>query len=110
MNPARTWAEACFTNTYYCWLERHLQRFKYSGRYGLQPYHEQDRKRLEASLATGVAEVQDNFQYPGYYPRIEIHQHPGGVWSDSIAGFFYERGARTPRRSPGSAIATCISG
>ena len=47
---------------YYCWLERHLQRFKYSGRYGLQPYHEQDRERLEASLAAGRAELQENFE------------------------------------------------
>ncbi len=80
---------------YYCWLERHLQRFKYSGRYGLQPFHEQDRERLEASLAPGRAEVQENFEYPEYYTRIDIHQHPGGVWSDPIAGFVYERGARS---------------
>ena len=80
---------------YYCWLERHLQRFKYSGRYGLQPYHAQDRERLEASLASGRAELQENFEYPEYYTRIDIHQHPGGVWSDPIAGFVYERGARS---------------
>ena len=80
---------------YYCWLERHLQRLKYSGRYGLQPFHEQDRERLEASLAPGRAEVQENFEYPEYYTRIDIHQHPGGVWSDPIAGFVYERGARS---------------
>jgi ubiquinone/menaquinone biosynthesis C-methylase UbiE len=80
---------------YYCWLERHLQRFKYSGRYGLQPYHAQDRERLEASLAPGRAELQENFEYPEYYTRIDIHQHPGGVWSDPIAGFVYERGARS---------------
>jgi ubiquinone/menaquinone biosynthesis C-methylase UbiE len=34
-------------------------------------------------------------QYPEYYTRIDIHQHPGGVWSDPIAGFVYERGARS---------------
>ena len=28
----------------YAWLERHLQRMKYSGRYGLQPYHAAQRK------------------------------------------------------------------
>jgi ubiquinone/menaquinone biosynthesis C-methylase UbiE len=80
---------------YYCWLERHLQRLKYSGRYGLQPYHAQDRERLEASLASGRAELQENFEYPEYYTRIDIHQHPGGVWSDPIAGFVYQRGARS---------------
>jgi ubiquinone/menaquinone biosynthesis C-methylase UbiE len=80
---------------YFCWLERHLQRYKYSGRYGLQPYHAQDRERLEASLRDARAEVQEGFQYPEYYTRIDIHQHPGGVWSDPIAGFVYERGARS---------------
>jgi ubiquinone/menaquinone biosynthesis C-methylase UbiE len=80
---------------YYCWLERHLQRFKYSGRYGLQPYHAQDRERLELSLRAAPAELQEGFEYPEYYTRIDIHQHPGGVWSDPIAGFVYERGARS---------------
>lgn len=80
---------------YYCWLERHLQRYKYSGRYGLQPYHAQDRARLEKSLEPGFAELKPDFQYPEYYTRIDIHQHPGGVWSDPIAGFIYERGARS---------------
>ena len=80
---------------YFCWLERHLQRFKYSGRYGLQPYHAQQRQRLEAELADAPAEVKADFKYPDYYTRIDIHQHPGGVWSDPIAGFVYERGARS---------------
>ena len=80
---------------YYCWLERHLQRYKYSGRYGLQPYHAQDRKRLEATLEAARAELRERFEYPEYYTRVDIHQHPGGVWSDPIAGFVYERGARS---------------
>lgn len=80
---------------YYCWLERHLQRFKYSGRYGLQPYHAQDRARLEKSLEAAPAEMKEGFEYPEYYTRVDIHQHPGGVWSDPIAGFVYERGARS---------------
>src|SRR5687768_18561318 len=80
---------------YFCWLERHLQRFKYSGRYGLQPYHAQDRARLEKSLEAAPAELEEGFEYPEYYTRVDIHQHPGGVWSDPIAGFVYERGARS---------------
>jgi len=80
---------------YFCWLERHLQRFKYSGRYGLQPYHAQDRARLEASLAEAEVELREGMEFPEYYTAIDIHQHPGGVWSDPIAGFVYERGARS---------------
>jgi len=80
---------------YYCWLERHLQRFKYSGRYGLQPYHAQQRRRLEEELRDAEVELAAKPEYPDYYTRIDIHQHPGGVWSDPIAGFVYERGARS---------------
>ena len=80
---------------YYCWLERHLQRFKYSGRYGLQPYHAQQRQRLEEELRDAEVELAAKPEYPDYYTRIDIHQHPGGVWSDPIAGFVYERGARS---------------
>lgn len=87
--------EASVLYRYYCWLERHLQRYKYSGRYGLQPYHAQNRARLEKSLEGSPAEIQANFEHPEYYTRIDIHQHPGGVWSDPIAGFVYERGARS---------------
>jgi ubiquinone/menaquinone biosynthesis C-methylase UbiE len=79
---------------YFCWLERHLQRFKYSGRYGLQPYHAQDRERLEAFL-NDIDIDSKQIEFPEYYTAVDIHQHPGGVWSDPIAGFVYERGARS---------------
>ena len=85
---------------YYGWLERHLQRFKYSGRYGLVPYHAQSRADLEAALdprdlPAGLLELDPEFDLPKYYTSVDIHQHPGGVWSDEIAGCVYERGART---------------
>ncbi len=85
---------------YFAWLERHLQRMKYSGRYGLQPYHAQDRAALEArldpgDLPEGLLELDPDFEQPHYYTAVDIHQHPGGVWSDEIAGFVYERGARS---------------
>jgi ubiquinone/menaquinone biosynthesis C-methylase UbiE len=80
---------------YYCWLERHLQRFKYSGRYGLQPYHAQQREQLEASLEGAPVELRPGLEFPDYYTKVDIHQHPGGIWSDPIAGFIYERGARS---------------
>jgi len=85
---------------YYAWLERHLQRFKYSGRYGLQPWHAQQRAALESAIdptnVYGAAlELDPELELPKYYTSVDIHQHPGGVWSDPIAGFVYERGART---------------
>jgi ubiquinone/menaquinone biosynthesis C-methylase UbiE len=83
----------------YAWLERHLQRFKYSGRFGLAPYHRERRDGLLKPLAdiendTGL-QVDANFDQPKYYRAVDIHQHPGGVWSEETAGFEYERGARS---------------
>ena len=91
----------------YAWLERHLQRFKYSGRYGLQPYHAQQRAALEpsidpAGLPPDILELDDTLELPAYYTGVDIHQHPGGVWSDEIAGFVYERGARTTTPTHGA--------
>ncbi|HEY7608302.1 MAG TPA: class I SAM-dependent methyltransferase [Alphaproteobacteria bacterium] len=85
---------------YFAWLERHLQRMKYSGRYGLQPYHAQDRAALEttldpAGLPEGMLELDPSQGPPDYDTALDIHQHPGGIHTDPIAGFVYERGART---------------
>lgn len=84
----------------FAWLERHLQRMKYSGRYGLQPWHAQDRAALEkaldpASLPKGLLELDPAEGPPGYDTALDIHQHPGGIHTDPIAGIVYERGART---------------
>lgn len=82
---------------YYAWLERHLQRLKYAGRYGLQPYHDERRGALMAALEAepGAPELHPEMDLPAYYTGVDVHQHPGGVWSDDIAGLVYERGART---------------
>ena len=79
---------------YFAWLERHLQRLKYAGRYGLVPYHRERRDQLLGELSDS-AEVDPDFDQPAYYTGCDIHQHPGGVWSEDIAGCVYERGART---------------
>ena len=92
---------------YYAWLERHLQRFKYSGRYGLQPYHDERRDELRARVETapppGLLELDPDLEVPRSFTAIDIHQHPGGVWSDGIAGFVYERGARSTTPLSGQA-------
>jgi ubiquinone/menaquinone biosynthesis C-methylase UbiE len=83
----------------FAWMERHLQRFKYSGRLGLVPVHEAARADIEAALNAplppGMLELDPDFAVPRYFQAVDIHQHPGGVWSDEIAGAVYERGARS---------------
>jgi len=91
----------------YAWLERHLQRFKYSGRYGLQAYHDGMREELldrldSAELPDGLLTLDPKLEMPRYYTAVDIHQHPGGVWSDEIAGFVYERGARSTTPTMGT--------
>jgi ubiquinone/menaquinone biosynthesis C-methylase UbiE len=104
-NPAQTRhevAERMERNTsyqFFAWMERHLQKMKYSGRYGLHPYH----KEREAQLTGNLPDMSDDprlelnpdFTNPTYYETVDVHQHPGGVWSDPVAGFVYERGARS---------------
>ena len=92
----------------YAWLERHLQRMKYAGRYGLVPYHQERRDQLLGSLnqshdADTRLELDQSLALPAYYTGVDIHQHPGGVWSDDIAGMVYERGARTTTPLAGAA-------
>jgi len=70
---------------YFSWLERHLQRFKYAGRYGLVPYHDERRAALLQTLEGAGAELSADLKMPSYYKRVDIHQHPGGVWSDDLA-------------------------
>lgn len=79
---------------YFAWLERHLQRMKYAGRYGLIPYHDERRGELLGDPSS-PAELDPNLEMPAYYTGVDIHQHPGGLWSDATAALVYERGARS---------------
>ncbi len=84
---------------YFAWMERHLQRMKYSGRYGLVPYHHERAADLRNTLpdmsGESRLELDPDFKNPVYYETVDVHQHPGGVWSEPTAGFVYERGARS---------------
>ena len=85
---------------YFAWLERHLQRMKYSGRYGLAQYYEEHRERMLRSLGAvrgnnALLDLKPDLELPRYYTGVDIHQHPGGVWSRDEAGLVYEHGARS---------------
>lgn len=84
---------------FYAWYERHLQRMKYSGRLGLVPQHERSRDTIEARLAQADSlpclKLDPKLRAPDWYTAFDVHQHPGGVWGDTLAGVVYERGARS---------------
>ena len=83
----------------FAWFERHLQKMKYSGGFGLAPYHRERADKLLASLSEPLEaetlQLDDRFDQPDYYTSVDIHQHPGGVWSEPVSGMIYERGARS---------------
>lgn len=87
------------TNAFHGWFERHLQRMKYSGRLGLVPFHNSRRAELltelDVPLPDGLLKLNPALPLPGYYTTVDVHQHPGGVWSDDLGGIVYERGARS---------------
>ena len=101
---------------YYGWLERHLQRFKYSGRYGLVPYHAQRRKDLEAALdprdlPAGLLDLDPGFELPKYYTSVDIHQHPGGGLGRTRSQAASMSAARARRRRcMGRRTRTCTDG
>ena len=83
---------------YFGWFERHMQRFKYAGRYGLVPWHQQQKDALLSRLGEAppdAVELDPDLEMPRYYVNCDIHQHPGGVWSDPVAGLVYDRAAST---------------
>ena len=98
------------TYQYFAWLERHMQRMKYSGRYGLARFYDEHRESFLARLGAvplndPVLELDPELPLPKYYTDVDIHQHPGGVWSDDVAGLVYEHGARSTTPLLGAAHA-----
>lgn len=82
---------------FFCWLERHLQRMKYAGPRGLAAFLDSRRETLEAMLARPVPEgmltLDPALAMPAYYVDCDIHQQPGGLWSDALGGVIYQRAA-----------------
>ena len=70
----------------YAWLERRLQQFKWSGRWGFASLVAADRERLNAILARADGlpnlRLDPHLELPEYVTRTETHQQPGGLWSD----------------------------
>lgn len=84
---------------YYAWLERHIQRAKYSGRWGLAPSLEQERP----SVAPGAPlELDPNIPIPEYYAAVDTHQHPGNLHGAPGAGLIYKASASSTQ--PGATV------
>lgn len=81
---------------WFCFLERHIQKAKYSSsRWGLVGQWIREGDRLAERLASGAgnAVLKPGFEVPEYYARYDIHQHPGNLHSAENAGVVYEASA-----------------
>ena len=85
------------THRIFAWLERHLQRMKYSGPYGLVASAQRKRDALLAALAQplpeGLLQLDPQLPLPAHYREHDIHQHPGGLAGDPLAGVVYRTAA-----------------
>ncbi|MCB2106642.1 MAG: methyltransferase domain-containing protein [Rhodobacteraceae bacterium] len=88
---------------FFGWFERNLQKEKYESQRGIlaivEPYREELKREIDAAatdgIAAGLLRLDADFEQPAYYRNTDFHQHPGGVWSDEIAGVAYEIGRQT---------------
>lgn len=85
------------TYDFFCWLERHLQRMKYSAPRGLVASLQARRAEFEAmldrKLPEGMLRLAPSLTLPDYYTGCDIHQQPGGLWSDALGGVIYRQAA-----------------
>lgn len=74
------------THRYFAWLERHLQRMKYSGPHGLAALAQRRRDALVAELSTplpaDMLRLDPALVPPLYCTDYDIHQQPGGLASE----------------------------
>lgn len=88
---------------FFGWFERHLQKEKYENPHGIISIVDSHRTEVEDALdaesqsgrKAGMLKTDSAFQQPDYYAKTDFHQHPGGVWRDSVAGVAYEIGRQT---------------
>lgn len=79
------------TYWFYSWLERHVQRAKYSGRYGLEKTLEGARAAPPPAAKLKLADV----PVPEYYAAVDTHQHPGNLAGAPNAGLVYKASAQS---------------
>jgi SAM-dependent methyltransferase len=84
------------THQIFAWFEQHLQRLKYSGRWGLAPMLSAERDALLVRLApaaqSGLLTLDPDLSAPSYWQDHDIHHHPGGL-ADDISAFVYQAAA-----------------
>ena len=66
--------EKTTTYKFFAWLERHLQRYKYSGRYGIYNFYNHHREKIVSpSKDQKNLKLDPSLKLPRYYTQIDIH-------------------------------------
>jgi SAM-dependent methyltransferase len=77
------------TYAFYAWMERHIQKQRYAGRWGfvrkLDPLPATEAENLKLDPAVPV---------PDYYRLVDTHQHPGNLVGGANAGVVYKASAQ----------------
>jgi ubiquinone/menaquinone biosynthesis C-methylase UbiE len=85
------------TYAWFCWLERHVQKSKYSSsRWGLVAQFAREGDLVAERFAAadaGPAGLREDFRVPAYYEAHDIHQHPGNLHGHDHAALVYEASA-----------------
>lgn len=85
-------APALATYQHFAWLERHLQRMKYSGPRGLAAIAHRQRETLLAqvtgALPPHLLRLDPALAPPAYWTDHDIHQQPGGL-AHELGAFVY---------------------
>ncbi len=83
---------------WFCFIERHYQRMKYSDpRWGLATALAQRPDAVQARLHppsdSAVLKLDPEMPVPDYYSAVDIHQHPGNLVGADFDGLMYQASA-----------------
>ena len=77
----------------YGWLERRVQQFKWTGRWGFATLVDAQRPLLQAHLdsvaddQSGKLQLDPTLDVPDYVTATATHQQPGGLWQGAINAY-----------------------
>lgn len=80
----------------YSWLERRMQQFKFSGRWGLETLASKHRHEFDELLPAPPDAADAADRVPYYVKEPDVHQLPGGLWggcANAVAHEWYQNGA-----------------
>jgi SAM-dependent methyltransferase len=79
------------TYAFYAWMERHIQKQRYAGRWG---FVEKIEPLSPSAIGPDNLELDPSVPVPDYYRLVDTHQHPGNLVGGANAGLVYKASAQ----------------